>query len=145
MSADEAEAADTMMCCASCGIAQVDDIKLKECDADCKLVRYCSDGCQSEHRPQHEQECKKRVAELRHELLFKQPESSHLGDCPICFLPLPLDEEKNFIQACCSKFICNGCGYANQLREAKESLEPKCPFCMVDTRYQSRKKNRTRM
>ena len=31
--------------CASCGIAEVDDIKLKDCSA-CDLVRYCSDDCQ---------------------------------------------------------------------------------------------------
>jgi hypothetical protein len=38
--------------------------------------------------------CKKRAAELRDEILFKQPENTHLGDCPICFLPLSLDLEK---------------------------------------------------
>ena len=37
--ADEAD--EIMMCCAGCGIAGVDDIKLKECTA-CKSVRYCS-------------------------------------------------------------------------------------------------------
>ena len=36
------------MCCASCGITEVDDIKLKKC-ADCDLVRYCSDTCQREY------------------------------------------------------------------------------------------------
>jgi len=113
--------------CASCGSAEVDDIKLKECDAACKLVRYCSDACEKDHRPQHEQDCKERVAELRDELLFKQPESSHLGDCPICFIPIPLD--KYDISACCSKVLCDGCDYTNQLREAKQSLERKCPFC----------------
>jgi len=49
--------------CASCGIAEVDDIKLTACDANCLLVRYCSGSCQREHRPQHKEECKKRVAE----------------------------------------------------------------------------------
>jgi hypothetical protein len=128
MSADGG-AADMM--CASCGIAEVDvdDIELKECSAACKLVKYCSDACEKDHRPQHEQECKKRVAELRDELLFKQPESSHEGDCPICLLPLPLDPTKYVMQACCSKTICNGCKYANALQEAKKSLEHKCPFC----------------
>eukprot|EP00984_Skeletonema_dohrnii_P035791 scaffold35973_cov122-Skeletonema_dohrnii-CCMP3373.AAC.2 len=33
---------------------------------------------------QHKKECKKRAAEFRDELLFKQPESCHEGDCPIC-------------------------------------------------------------
>jgi len=42
-------------CCASCGIAKVDDIKLKECD-DCKSVKYCSDACQKNHKSQHEED-----------------------------------------------------------------------------------------
>ena len=35
--------ADTTPCCAYCGISEVDEVKLKECD-NCDLVRYCSDG-----------------------------------------------------------------------------------------------------
>ncbi|KAK1737397.1 hypothetical protein QTG54_011683, partial [Skeletonema marinoi] len=89
-------------CCASCGIAEVDDIKLKICTA-CKSVRYCSVECQQEHRPQHETNCKERAAELRDEILFRQPESSYLGDCPICCLPLPLDIQRAMLQTCCSK------------------------------------------
>jgi len=56
----------------------------KTCDG-CKSVRYCSVKCLTDHRSQHKRECKKRAAELRDEILFKQPESSHKGDCPICF------------------------------------------------------------
>ncbi|KAK1748087.1 hypothetical protein QTG54_000026 [Skeletonema marinoi] len=46
--------------------AEVDDIELKNCD-DCDLVRYCSDKCQQDHRPNHEakenrKNRKKRVA-----------------------------------------------------------------------------------
>eukprot|EP00986_Skeletonema_menzelii_P015812 scaffold12771_cov86-Skeletonema_menzelii.AAC.1 len=63
---------DGTSCCASCGVAEVDEIKLKECN-DCDLVRYCSDDCQIDHKPEHEEACKKRTAELRDELLFKQP------------------------------------------------------------------------
>ncbi|KAK1734131.1 hypothetical protein QTG54_015134 [Skeletonema marinoi] len=63
---------------------------LKNCTA-CYLVKYCSVQCQKEHRKQHKRDCKKRAAEIRDELLFKQPESTHLGDCPICMIPLPLD------------------------------------------------------
>jgi len=114
--------------CASCGIAEVDDIKLKEC-TDCDLVRYCSDECQKEHESQHVEACKKRAAELRDELLFKQPESSHIGDCPICMLPLPLDKTKSTLHSCCSKVICNGCYFANYVRETKGSLQQRCPFC----------------
>ena len=119
---------DTMLFCASCGTAGGDDIKLKKCTA-CYLVRYCSVRCQREHRPKHKRECKKRAAELRDEILFKQPESSHMGDCPICCLPLPIDTNKSCMYSCCSKFVCKGCAYANALRECEEMLEKKCPFC----------------
>ena len=94
----------TMMCCAGCGKAEVDEIKLTKC-TDCDLVRYCGDKCQEEHRSQHEEECKKRAAELRDEILFNQPESSHLGDCPICFVPLSLDPKYSSVMTCCSNLI----------------------------------------
>eukprot|EP00984_Skeletonema_dohrnii_P012552 scaffold5111_cov84-Skeletonema_dohrnii-CCMP3373.AAC.1 len=127
MSAD-AEGGANMMCCAACSTPEVDDIKLKDRSA-CKLVKYCGVKCQKDHRPQHKKECKKRMAELRDEILFKQPESSHEGDCPICCLPLPLDLEKTFIMPCCCKAICRGCDLANQMREMEGKIEPKCPFC----------------
>jgi len=120
--------ADASRCCASCGIAEVDEVKLKEC-ADCDLVKYCSDACQKNHKLQHEEACKKRAAELRDELLFKQPESTHLGDCPICMIPLSLDESKSAMMVCCSKVICDGCSHANKIREMEERRHPKCPFC----------------
>ena len=114
--------------CAACGIAAVDEVKLKEC-ADCDLVKYCSDACQKKHKSQHEEACNKRAAELRDELLFKQPESSHRGDCPICFIPSPLDLETSVINLCCSKIICKGCDHANRMREIEGKLKFKCPFC----------------
>ncbi len=114
--------------CASCGIAEVDDIKLKEC-ANCDLVRYCSDDCEKNHKSQHEEACKKRAAELREELLFKQPESTHRGDCPICYLPLPLDVSKSIMTSCCFQIICMGCAVANRKREKEASLGPSCLFC----------------
>ena len=128
MSASCESVTNTMQCCASCGIAGVDEIKLKKCD-DCDLVKYCSDECQEDHRPKHEEDCKKRAAELRDELLFKQPESSHLGDCPICCLPLSIDPTKSTLTSCCSKSICNGCNCANQKREYEGRLQQKCAFC----------------
>eukprot|EP00984_Skeletonema_dohrnii_P003600 scaffold1220_cov104-Skeletonema_dohrnii-CCMP3373.AAC.5 len=109
---------DTMMRCAGCDTAEVDGIKLKKCTA-CNLVRYCSVKWQKDHRPQHKKKCKKRAAELRDELLFKQPESSYLGDCPICLLPLSLDNDNSTLMSCCCKTICNGCNVANQMRESK--------------------------
>ena len=119
--------ADTLRC-ASCGVAENDDIKLKKCNG-CHLVRYCGVECQKAHRKQHKRDCKKRAAELREELLFKQPENSHLGDCPICCLPLSLDMAKFSIMACCSKMICRGCFYANLKQEEEARRDRKCPFC----------------
>jgi hypothetical protein len=113
--------------CASCGKVEVDDVKLKKCG--CKLVKYCSVDCQRNHRSQHKKACKKRMVELRDEKLFEQPDGSHLGECPICCLPLPLDPNKSKIYSCCCQRICNGCGIANQLREAGQGLELKCPYC----------------
>ncbi len=120
--------ADVMQRCASCGIAGGDDIKLMKCTA-CHLVRYCSVKCQKDHRPKHKKECKKRAAELRDELLFKQPESTHLGDCPICCVALPIAAQKSVLYPCCSKLICDGCDYVNQKRERERRLQHKCPFC----------------
>eukprot|EP00986_Skeletonema_menzelii_P004549 scaffold1561_cov129-Skeletonema_menzelii.AAC.2 len=133
MSATEAATEDEI--CASCGIAGGgDDVKLKNCTA-CYLVKYCGVNCQRKHRPQHKRACKRRAAELKDEILFKQPESRYLGDCPICFLPLPLDKQgdtdtmKYTMQTCCSKVVCDGCIHANNLREKEARLTPKCPFC----------------
>ena len=128
MSAED-EAREVMQCCASCGTAGGDGIKLKNCTA-CYLVKYCSVKCQKDHRPKHKKTCKKRAAELKDEILFKQPESSYLGDCPICCLPLPIDVSKSCLSSCCSKRICNGCDYASQMRESDGKLQRKtCPFC----------------
>ena len=125
---EDIEAVEIKSCCASCGIAEIDDIELKECD-DCDLVKYCSDGCEKEHKSEHEESCKKRAAELRDELLFKQPEGTHNGDCPICCLPLSLDNSKSIMSNCCSKVVCNGCTHVNNIREIEARLTQKCPFC----------------
>ncbi|KAK1741603.1 Sel1-like repeat family protein [Skeletonema marinoi] len=124
----EAETIDDTSMCASCGNAAKDDVKLKNCTA-CHLVKYCGVKCQREHRPQHKRECRKRAAELHDEILFKQPESSHLGDCPICCLPLSLVPKTCIMMACCSKMICNGCDYASVIRK----IDDKCPFCRHPT------------
>jgi len=74
--------------------------------------------------------CKERAVELRDEILFKQPESNHLGDCPICCLPLPLNHQNSVPYFCCGKIICIGCDYANTLvREREARLQQTCPFC----------------
>ena len=84
--------------------------------------------CQGQHREQHEEECKNRKAELDelHERdLLTQPESTYLGECPICFLPMPLDLELTILQNCCSKLICRGCIYANFMSNGTQN----CLFC----------------
>ena len=120
---------DFLMKCASCGVVAngEDGVKLKNCA--CKLVKYCSVKCQKDHRKHHKNECKKRVDELRDEIIFKQPESTHVGDCPICCLPIPIDQSKSNLYPCCCKLICQGCNYVNQKREYEGRLEHKCPFC----------------
>ncbi len=123
------EASTADICCASCGQAEIDDVKLKKCDGGCDLVKYCSDDCQENHRPQHEEECKTRLAERRDDDLFTQTERSSLGGCPICFLPLSIDMKKSAFMSCCSKIICLGCDYANQMREMEARLERRCAFC----------------
>ena len=117
-----------MSSCASCGKAEGVGIQLRTCTA-CKSVRYCGVTCQRNHRPQHKKACKKRAAELRDEILFRQPESTHNGDCPICCLPLPIDEAKFAYHACCSKLVCLGCTVANMKRLQAERLQNVCPFC----------------
>lgn len=80
-------------------VCEGDDVKLKKCD------------------------------EIRDKLLFTQPEMSHLGECPICCLPNPLDEEKSGTFTCCSKRICKGCSYAHEKSQLQQGRHPKCPFC----------------
>ena len=116
--------------CASCGIkAGADNIKMKTCTA-CKLVKYCSVECQRKHRSRHKRACKKRAAELREELLFKQPESTFLGDCPICFVPIPFESNGGRLRSagyniCCGKLICRGCIYESRM----QGLGENCLFC----------------
>ena len=119
---------ESVQCCASCGIAEIVDIKLKNCD-ECDLVRYCSETCQEDHRSQHKEECEKRAAELHDEILFKQPESTHRGDCPICCLPIPIDPMESGLYPCCGKRICGGCNLAHKSREFEGSMDERCPFC----------------
>ena len=112
--------------CASCGIAEVDDVKLEECN-DCDLVKYCGDKCREDHREKHIAECKKRKAVFHNKKLFTQPDGTHLGECPICFLPLQLDLEKSVFYSCCSKSICKGCLCASY--NSNENEARRCPFC----------------
>ncbi len=121
------------MCCDYCGIAEGDDIKLKDCDGGCDHVKYCSKECNELDRLEHDVECKKKKQEIRDKDLFEQPDESHLGDCPICCLPIPLDDKKSTTMRCCCKILCRGCAYANAKREFEMKLEQRCPFCREPT------------
>jgi tetratricopeptide (TPR) repeat protein len=115
--------------CANCGIAGVDDIKLEECDG-CDLVKYCSEKCKEDNREEHEEECKKRAKELHDRQLFTQPEGTHRGECPICFLPMPLQKEKSIFASCCGQMICCGCCYAHIVSSIHDIVKAsRCVFC----------------
>jgi tetratricopeptide (TPR) repeat protein len=113
------------ICCANCGIADVDDIKLEECN-DCDLVKYCSDKCREVHREEHEEECKNRRLLLHDRKLFTQPDETHLGECPLCFLPLPLRPSKSAFLSCCCQRVCKGCVFAHY---KSNKSDDRCPFC----------------
>jgi hypothetical protein len=122
-SAELGEAEAVKNVCGWCGIAEVDNVKLEDCHG-CDLVKYCSDNCRGEHRHWHIPECKIRKAELHDKELFTQPNGSHLGECPICFLPLSLDAKKSAFYPCCSASICDGCSYTHASNGGD-----RCPFC----------------
>jgi len=114
---------ETSTTCANCGKGEEESNNLKSCAA-CKLVKYCSRDCQVAHRPQHKKECKKRAAELYDEKLFADLPPR---ECPICFLPMPLDADKSLFKSCCGKSICLGCIYAMKMSEGKDL----CAFCRM--------------
>ena len=93
---------NNLLMCANCGKGEEDNCKLKLCTA-CKAEKYCSKDCQIAHRPQHKKACKKRAAELFDAALFKEPLSRE--ECPICFLPLPIDMKQVNFQACCGTVL----------------------------------------
>jgi tetratricopeptide (TPR) repeat protein len=65
--------------------------------------------------------------------LFSQPEGTHLGECPLCFLPMPIDNRKSFFKTCCSETICEGCVYADLMSNIHDEIDEmktrRCPFC----------------
>ena len=54
-------------------------------------------------------------------------------ECPLCLLPLPLEDSDNMFYECCGKRICSGCihkHFMTLIKEGKErSRDMKCPFC----------------
>ena len=107
--------------CANCG-QEGDGDNMNACNK-CDLAKYCNAACKKKHRSKHKKACVKRVAELYDEKLFKDHPPPE--DCPICFLPLPLDNRQVVFESCCGKMICSGCVYAMAEREGAEL----CAFC----------------
>jgi tetratricopeptide (TPR) repeat protein len=145
MSSKAEEEADKDVC-ANCGIAGVDEIKLKECQG-CDLVKYCSEKCREEHRQQHHEDCKKRADELHDKRLFTQPEGTHLGECPICFLQIAHGIGKSTFMSCCSQWICRGCHLAHKVSNINDKLKAStCLFCRASVldkkEFEKRKKER---
>ena len=117
--------------CAACGDSDDGDGILKACAA-CNLVKYCNRTCQIAHRPAHKKACKKRLAELFDEKLFKQPPPKE--DCPICYLRLPIEGDQYIYHPCCGKTLCSGCLYANTAAAAYTQRR-KCVFCRTEAPY----------
>ena len=116
--------------CANCGKAEEGGNKLKTCTS-CKMVKYCCRDCQRSHWPKHKKACKKRAAELFDEELFKDTEERE--ECPICMLPLPLENGQTVFHVCCGKVICFGCIHAQLKEDIKSGKSKKdigvCAFC----------------
>lgn len=84
-----------------------------------------------------------RVSNPRDTLLFKQPPPRE--DCPICFLPLPLQltqQTKYF--SCCGKVICVGCIVAAQVAGANDLAVSLLQGNYEDLEYRVHKEDRGR-
>ena len=57
-------------------------------------------------------------------LMKKGRERSEEDECPLCNLPLPLDERQSVFRPCCMKLVCGGCIVAACKRGMRG-----CPFC----------------
>ena len=129
-----ADDSDQSVLCASCGTA-VDEIKFPIGGMSVTLansfecingVRCCSVECREDHEQRHDEGFNELREELHDKKLFTQPDISHRGECPICFLPLSLDSSKSMFWTCCSETICNGCVHANH---KSSNGGDRCPFC----------------
>jgi len=133
--------------CANCGKGEEESGKLKACTA-CKMVKYCNRECQIAHRPQHKKVCRKRAAELHDEKLFKEP-PPQFGDCPICFIRLPILETGRRYKTCCGKVICSGCIHAPLYDDQGNEVDnKKCAFCRTqapDTEGEINRRTKKRM
>ena len=115
--------------CANCGKEGISD-NMNVCNK-CKKATYCNAVCKKVQK-----ECEEHVrqaAMMHDEKLFKQPPSPH-GDCPICFLRMPLLATGSKYKTCCGKMICSGCSYAPVYdNQGNKIAEKVCAFCRTPT------------
>jgi len=91
--------------------------------------RELPDGSYSEEQQglrQSIRRCEECVAAGNQLVLMKKGcTSSEEDDCPICQLPLPVDDCNSSWQPCCLSVLCDGCILAAK----KHGLMDCCPFC----------------
>jgi len=127
--------------CANCGKegSEVNNICNK-----CKQVTYCNAACKKKHRSKHKKACERRVAELHDEKLFKEPPSQQ-GDCPICFLRIPIFGTGCQYYSCCGMTVCSGCIHAPVYDNQGNKVDIKtCPFCRTPYLNHMRKQQKER-
>jgi len=95
------------------------------------MVKYCNAACKKKHRSKHKKACERQVAKLHDKAIFKEPPPHE--ECPICFLPLPLDSSESFFKLCCGKLICDGCIVAIEEEAYGRSKTSLCAFCREPT------------
>jgi len=130
--------------CANCGKEGSSD-NMNTCNK-CKQVKYCNAVCKKVHKKKHKKDCEEHIrlaAEKRNEELklaaekhdaelFKTP-PSQFGDCPICFLRMPI-LNMGVYNTCCGKIICSGCSYAPIYDNQGNKVDSeKCSFCRTPT------------
>ena len=137
--------------CANCG-KEGDEIS-NVCNK-CKQVRYCNAVCKKVHKKKHKKDCEElirlatekhneelRIAAELHDIeLFKQPPPLE-GDCPICFLRIPVLQTGGRYTGsryyeCCGKDICSGCCHAPVYDSLGNVVDnKKCPYCRTPETY----------
>lgn len=130
-----------------CGACANTSSSLMKCSG-CRLVRYCGKVCQANDWSQHKQLCKEKKKADREVMLFQNQEGNHLGECPICLLPLLFDADRimdaedeecyHFMgemthSPCCWTVVCTKCFDAHIITACKEQKKPTCPFCRCKT------------
>ncbi|EJK71872.1 hypothetical protein THAOC_06647, partial [Thalassiosira oceanica] len=106
---------------------------MKICGA---CVRELPDGSYRDEqraRRQSIRRCEECVASGNQLVLMKKGRTrSEEDDCPICQLPLPLDQKQSSFRECCMKRVCKGC----ELAAGKCGMWD-CPFCRASVTDES--------